>query len=129
MGINSDLFFPERYLKGSDVLRARDGEVTLTICDVQVERIVGTQGKSDDCIVIFFEETRAKAKREGIKPDDEKRYILTRPVKKVLTAMFGPDTDAWIGEKITIYTEHGKWFGKESDAIRVRMIRKEGERP
>jgi len=129
MGINSDLFFPERYLKGTDVLRAKNGEVTLTICDVMVESVQGTQGRSEDCIVIFFHETREKAQREGIKPDDEKRYILTRPVKKVLTAMYGADTDGWIDKPVTIYTEHGRWFGKETDAIRVKLIRPEGELP
>lgn len=26
----------------------------------------------------------------------------------------------WKGVKITLYKEHGKWFGKEADAVRVR---------
>lgn len=29
-------------------------------------------------------------------------------------------TENWRGVSITLYKEHGKWFGKEGDAVRVR---------
>ena len=49
--------------------------------------------------------------------------ILNVTNKKTLVRLLKTkDTAKMIGKRVTITTEHGRWFGKEGDALRIKPI-------
>ena len=91
-----------KYLEG---LMIKDRPVTLTIKSIDLEEI--SNGKTTEIkVIIHFAES-------------DKMYIPNKTAAKQIVKFFGGETDNWIGKRITLYAEFGKWFGKESWAIRV----------
>lgn len=81
-----DLLFPSRFIKAAD-LQGRD--VTLEIESVTGEDLEGDKGTQYKGIVTF------KGKK--------KKLVLNRTNALCIKAMFGRETDAWKGHKITLY--------------------------
>jgi hypothetical protein len=81
-----DLLFPSRFIKAAD-LQGKD--VTLEIESVVGDELEGDKGKQFKGIVSF------KGKK--------KKWVLNRTNALCLKAMFGRETDAWTGHKVTIY--------------------------
>lgn len=114
--VDATLLFPEIYLSGEDFAGK---EVVVTIYRVQAEKLRDSTGAEEPHLLVYFEEARdAAAERE--QPNSEKRWVITKPCARILVRMLGKETDGWIGKRVTLYTEFGKWFGVERNAIRVR---------
>ena len=99
------------YLGSWDIEDA-GGELTLTIDGYQDEDIFCPgEGKKQAEKIIRFR--------------GHKKKLIGRPViyKGIEKALGTPDYTRWIGQQITLTTEHGKWFGEERDAIRVKKGR------
>ena len=91
-----------KYLEG---LMIKDKPVTLTIKSIDLEEI--SNGKTTEYkVIIHFAES-------------DKMYIPNKSAAKQIVKFFGGETDDWVGKRITLHAEFGKWFGKESWAIRV----------
>jgi hypothetical protein len=100
MNIFGTELFP--YIQGEMLA---DNEATMTISDVKVEELVNNRGENSKPVVYFKER--------------DKGLILNKTNARVIAALYGPETDDWIGERITLYAERGTWFGKSGYAVRV----------
>jgi len=90
-----------KYLSGDMI---KDGRVNCTIARVTMEEMPGGKKKP----VIYLE-----GRTLGI--------VLNAINTRRLVAAYGPETDEWIGQPVTIYAEQGVWFGKEGWAIRLAI--------
>ena len=85
-------------------------DVILTISYVREEKVTGSDGKKDDCVVCHFS--------ERVKP-----MILNSTNLKTITKLFGtPYIEDWSGRRIQIGIEKVKAFGDVVDALRVRKF-------
>lgn len=100
MNIFGTELFP--YIQG-EMIKGKD--VVMTISGVKVEELVNNRG-SDKKPVVYFKE-----KKKGL--------ILNKTNAKAIAALYGAETDDWVGKKITMYAEAGTWFGKSGYAIRI----------
>lgn len=83
-------------------------EVTVEIARVQGGQIKGDGGKSSKKPICHF-----KGK--------DKPLALNVTNCKTIAAMYGNNTDNWIGKRITIYPTTTDFGGKTVDCIRVRQ--------
>lgn len=81
-----DKLFPGRFLKAAD-LNGKD--VTLTISAVVVDELVGDKGTEMKGLLSFT--------------GKKKQLVLNKTNGLCLKQMFGRETDAWVGKKVTIY--------------------------
>jgi hypothetical protein len=81
-------------------------DVTVKIAKVKAETLRNRAG-ADKKPVVYFEGT-------------SKGFALNKTNSKTIAAMYGNDTDAWIGKSITIYPSKTSFGNDEVDAIRVR---------
>lgn len=91
--------FPSSYLKAEDL----DGDTELTIKGIEVE----TLGE-DKKPVVYFEE-------------DDRGLVLNKTNAMTLKGLHGLDTDAWVGNKATLFPTQTDFQGRQVAAIRVRM--------
>ena len=86
-------------------------EMTLTISRVIREKVIGADGKSDECIVCYFREN-------NVRP-----MILNSTNCKMITKLYRtPFIEEWAGKQITIRVEQVKAFGDVVDALRVKPV-------
>jgi len=81
-----DKLFPGRFIKAAD-LNGKDK--TLKISAVVVDELIGDKGTEIKGLISF----------EGAK----KQLVLNKTNGLCLKQMFGRETDAWVGKRITIY--------------------------
>lgn len=111
------LLFPGKYLKACD-LRGKD--VTLTICPergVRPEAVQGRGGGKKKKAVMYFIECAAKAKKDG---EEEKALILNVTNGMTIAGLYGEETDAWKGQRITLYPDRTNFGPDRVDCIRIR---------
>lgn len=83
-------------------------DLILTIKTVREEKVIGTDGKKDDCVVCYF--------YENVKP-----MILNATNMKQITKLYKtPFIEEWTGKKIQVGIEKVKAFGDIVEALRVR---------
>ena len=83
-------------------------ELILTIKSSGLEQVAGTDGKKQDCIVVYF--------MEAFKP-----MILNNTNAKTISKIHGtPYMEQWSGKKIQIYARRIRAFGEDVDALRIR---------
>lgn len=99
------LFYPSEYLAACD-LQGKDARVTIE--KVQVEEVVGADGKKQTKPVVTF---RGK----------QKRMVLCKTNAKAIAAQCeSNDTDQWTGRTVIIYPTTCQAFGQTVECIRVR---------
>jgi hypothetical protein len=96
--------FPSKWLKSSDV---EEGDMHLTIKSVKIEDI-GQGDNQETKPVIYFEET-------------DKGMVLNKTNADTISRLHTPETDNWIGKKISIFSTEVDFAGKQTLALRVRM--------
>ncbi len=85
-------------------------DLITTIQHVCEEKVIGTDGKKEDCTVVHFQ--------GNIKP-----LILNVTNAKTIEKIYGtPYIEDWAGKKIQIYTAKVKAFGEVVEALRIRPI-------
>lgn len=82
-----DELFPGRFLK-SGQFKGRD--VTLTVKGIRIEKLPQEKGGDRAKGIVSFAET-------------ELEWVLNRTNGECVKAMFGRNTDEWIGKKITLW--------------------------
>lgn len=97
------LLYPSQYLGAHD-LQGKDA--TVTIARVVVEELKTERG-SERKPVLHFEKA-------------EKRMVLNKTNATAIAALYGNETNAWAGKRITLYATPVSAFGKEVEALRVR---------
>ena len=99
------------YLGAIDLADCPNHEVTLTIASITEKSVNNGRGESSKESVCAWQE-------KGWLP-----MILNVTNKKTLVKLLKTkDTAKMIGKRVTVTTEHGKWFGKEGDALRIKPI-------
>jgi hypothetical protein len=82
-------------------------DVTVTIAKVEAKELRAGGSKATKKPVVYF----ASA---------DKGFALNKTNAKVIAGLYGPDTAAWIGKRITIYPTQTSFGGDTVDCIRVR---------
>jgi hypothetical protein len=101
MNINNA--FPSKWLKSGDA----EEDLTLTIKSVAIEE-VGSGDNTEQKPVLYFDET-------------EKGMVLNKTNAETISTLHTPETDNWIGNKITLFATEVDFGGKQTLALRVRM--------
>jgi hypothetical protein len=94
-----DQLYPSRFIKAGELLGKK---VTLTISSVDLERLVGDDGKEKIKALVAFRET-------------EKQLVMCKTSGLCLKAMFGKELVAWIGKRITLFED--TWNGEPATRI------------
>jgi hypothetical protein len=102
--MNVNDIFPTRFVSAADL---NGKSFTLTIRSVTLEDMQSHDNKTVTKPVAWF--TNAA-----------KGLVLNRTNTMIIADLYGPETDAWAGKRITIYATKVRAFGKMEDAIRVR---------
>lgn len=97
--VDWDELYPGRFIKAGEFKGKR---VTLTIKDVDVDALVGNDGKEKVKGVLSFEQT-------------PKQIPLNKTNGLCLRAMFGRKLGEWVGKKVILFA--GMWNGEE--AVRI----------
>lgn len=103
MGLTFDQLYPGTFIKAGEM---HGKPVTLTIKSVAQESIEGDDGTEKLKVVITFVEIGRK-------------WIANKTNGLRLRAMFGNDSDDWIGKRVTIFPEHNS-MSESGFAIRVK---------
>lgn len=94
---------------GAYSLPTDGSDLILTIKDTKTEKVVGGDGKKQDCFVVYFAEK------------DSKPMILNRTNAKTIQKVYGtPYIEDWVGKKIQLYATSVNAFGTTTDALRIR---------
>lgn len=110
------LLYPTDYIGSADLLGA---DRTLTIRKIAKEKIQSKDGKPEDKAVVWFDELKAKADKEGTK---ERRMVLNKTNAKVIAKLYGSEVDGWVGKRIVLYPTTAQAFGETVDCIRIRPV-------
>jgi hypothetical protein len=94
--------FPSAFLKAED-LNNRQVSVTIEAAEIEV---IGQGRDRENKLVLTF---RGK----------EKKLICNKTNANSIAAVYGDDTDAWIGQRITLVSMQVEYQGKMGPAIRV----------
>lgn len=82
-------------------------DIIVTIEKVEAQQIVGEGGKKNKKPVVSF-------------VGKDLPMVIGKTVAKTIASMYGNDTRAWIGKRITIYPATTEVGGETKDCIRVR---------
>jgi hypothetical protein len=105
--MNIDQAFPSNYLKSSDVPGdPGEGELVYTITNVKVEDM-GQDEDAERKPVLYFREI-------------DKGMVLNKTNASVVKGLYGPETDDWTGERVTIYIAEVTFQGRLVPALRIR---------
>lgn len=99
--------YDSNYLYAFD-LKGRD--VTVTIRDVRAVKVKNSE-KEEKKPIVFFKESK-----------DSRGLVLCKTNGKTIAQMYGNDTDAWIGKRVTLFAAMVDAFGKTVEAIRIRPM-------
>jgi hypothetical protein len=89
-----DQLYPSRFIKAGELMGKK---VTLTIADVNMERLIGDDGKEKAKALISFRET-------------EKQLVACKTNGLCIKSMFGKELAAWVGKRITLFED--TWNGE-----------------
>lgn len=85
-------------------------DIILTIKEAKREKVTGTNGKKEECLVCYF--------MENVKP-----MIINKTNCKAITKILGtPFIEKWAGGLIQIGASNVDAFGEMVDALRVRKF-------
>lgn len=104
--MNWEAMFPGKYMKSSEFAGKKP---TLTIKAVKLEELPDEKtGGTRKRGVLYFEET-------------PKAFVANRTNATAIKLMFGPETDAWIGKRISLWAAPftDPFTGEQITAIRV----------
>lgn len=99
--------YDSNYLYAFD-LKGRD--VTVTIRDVRAVKVKNSE-KEEKKPIVYFKESK-----------DARGLVLCKTNGKTIAQMYGNDTDAWIGKRVTLFAAMVDAFGKTVEAIRIRPM-------
>jgi hypothetical protein len=101
-----ELMFPGRYIKGVEV-KAAGRPIALTIVRIEPRHeLSGKKGESESKPALFFKET-------------EKGLVLNKTNAVSIAGVLTRDPRKWIGHKIVLCTERGKYGGVMRDVVRI----------
>lgn len=101
---------------GAYSLEGIANEITITINSLKKERVTANGGKSEDCIVAYFEE--AEVNGVTIKP-----MVMNKTNCQTLENMYGPYIEEWEGKPITVFATTTKFQRDVVPCLRVKNVK------
>jgi hypothetical protein len=95
-----DTIYPTKYVKASDL---QGCEMSVTIERAELEEV-----GEDRKLVLYF-----KGKQKGL--------VANKTNANRIAHYYGPNTEAWLGRDIVLYTDLISFQGKTTEAIRVKV--------
>ena len=95
--------FDSEYLASWDL----EKDTTVEMAQVVLGEVQGKNGDATKKPILYF-----KGAKKGM--------VLNKTNGKIIAAMYGNDTDAWVEKSITLYATTCESFGDTVDCIRVR---------
>ena len=103
-------FFDRDYIGGFSLT---DMDAVVTITKHIQENVKNHKNNTEKVKFVLYVKDKEK----------EQKMILNATNGAAIERALGtPDPEQWVGKQIQLFTERGTWFGKESDALRVRDI-------
>jgi hypothetical protein len=99
-------FYDRNYIYAFDLL-GRD--ICVTVSEVKAAKVKDTEGKEQKKPILFFEESK-----EG------RGLVLCKTNGATIAALYGNNTENWIGKRITLFPTTTQAFGKTVECVRVR---------
>lgn len=100
--MNVHSMFPSKFVAASDLMGQ---DVTVTVAGIKQE---GVGAEEEIRPVLYF---------AGM----TKGMVLNRTNAKRIAAIYGVDTDAWMGKPVTLYPSETEYAGETVPCIRVRQ--------
>lgn len=100
--MNINEAFPSKYLKASDLGGA--------VAKVKIASVVYEQLGTDRKIAMYF-------------VGKEKGMILNKTNAQAIDAVYGPDTENWVGADIEVFAMPVSFEGRMVDGLRIRVPR------
>ena len=104
--------FPSNYLKKTDFPAPRQ----VTIDAVVMENLAQDGHPADMKVVIYFNGA-------------PKPMVANKTICMVLAAMFGPETDSWIGKTVEVFNDVTVVFNGAVGGLRVRPVAQAVDQP
>ncbi|MGI9489057.1 MAG: hypothetical protein ACR2RF_24865 [Geminicoccaceae bacterium] len=104
--MNINEAFPSKYLKSADLDELPGKECNVLISNVTLED-VGTQDNPEQKPVVHFQGA-------------EKGMVLNKTNAMVLESAFGPETERWVGQKVTLFSQPVMFQGRQVRGLRMR---------
>lgn len=101
---------------GAYSLEGITNEITVTINAIKKERVTALGGKTDDCIIAFFNEEEVSG--VVVKP-----MVINKTNCQTLEDMYGPYIEEWVGKTITIFTTTTKFQRDTVPCLRIRNLK------
>lgn len=98
--VNMNDAFPSKFLSSADL---NGQEPTYTISGCKMEEL----GDHDMKPVVYFNEV-------------PKGLTINKTNATTLSNLYGPESDAWIGKQVTLFTIWTEFQGKQTQGLRVR---------
>lgn len=98
--------YPSTLLKSQDVIDA-GGEMPVTIKSVDLKEFDSENGKESKPVLTFT---------------DDHQMVCNKTNGTTLAAMFGDDSDNWLGKQITLIVAQVDFAGKQVPAIRIKNL-------
>lgn len=95
--------FPSKYVKSADL---NGKTVTLTIAKLVIEEM-GHGAEKERKPVLYFQKAT-------------KGLVLNRTNAMTVVALYGDESDDWVGKRISIYPTRIRAFGAMQETIRIR---------
>lgn len=107
--MNADSLIPGRFIKAVDLGSTLAAEPTFTITAVVLERVPDLKNPGNEVVkgIVGFR-------------DIEQGWVMNRTNVECLKAMFGPETDGWMGKRVTLCQETVK-MPKGPDELGIRV--------
>jgi len=97
--------FDYKYTGAYEMLPGETKTIKLTrLCK---EEVMSSNGKKQLCLVGYFE-------------GQKKPMVINKTNCKIISKMYGPFIENWIGKSIIIYTEEGQAFGEITALLKVK---------
>ena len=100
--MNIQQAFPSNYLKADDL----GGDTTYTIKSIEIV-MLGQGNDAEEKPVVQFRES-------------EKGIVLNLTNANTISDLYGPETNDWVGKRITLYSAKVQFGKKLVDGIRIR---------
>lgn len=98
--VNMASIFPSKYLSAEDIAGQ---EYTVTITHITMETFDDGKSKA----ILHFQEL-------------PKGLTLNKTNGKMIASLYGPETDGWSGQKVTLFVIWTEYQGQQTQGIRVR---------
>lgn len=106
--MDANALVPGEYIKAAEFGSIIPPTPTWAIRSVQIEKVpsMKKQGKDVDKGIVYFREI-------------ERGWVMNRTNVECLKAMFGNETDGWVGKRVSLTKERVQVGPKQEDGIRV----------